>query len=191
MEWRSLLTLLVHATFVCLFVCASPHDAVGLVVADHRKPKNGETHVWLHGSRFALEVARLMGTANYLNTSEADWSAGTPLCTATKPAAAAFEIMAVDSDDDSAIDAVTGVNAIGEDDDADGVFEIEDSEDGANSATGPELINARAALRKIHDGMLGWNANTVRETPGDLVSRWKAAGGVLAMGRLTQQDDWR
>jgi hypothetical protein len=30
---------------------------------------------------------------------------------------------------------------------------------------------------------------TIREIPGDLVSRWKAAGGVLAVGRLTQRDD--
>ena len=92
LEWQSLLADVAgscHATFVCLFVCASPHEAVSLVVADHRKPKNGETHIWLHGSQLALEVARLMGTANYRETFGADWSTGTPLCAATKPAATA------------------------------------------------------------------------------------------------------
>ena len=162
LEWQSLLADVAgscHATFVCLFVCASPHEAVSLVVADHRKPKNGETHIWLHGSQLALEVARLMGTANYRETFGADWSTGTPLCAATKPAATAsatIETMAVDSDDDGASDAVPGLIDIDDEDDSLGDdYVVEDSEDGDNSATGPELINARAALRKIHDDMLG------------------------------------
>ena len=138
-----------------LLVCvpASPRDAVGLVVADHSKPKNGETHVWLHGSRLALEAARITGTAAYLKAFGVDWSAGTALCTAIKP----IETMAAGSDGES------------DDDESQG----QDSDQGSSNpftrvltvVGAANLINARAELRKIYEGWVGRKANIVEVTP--------------------------